>query len=147
MSTVTKKGKFVGNPEKSEFLTTYKSEDSGLVFGTAVEVGTDDDQATEMTTGSDVNSMLGIAVEANEKIGIDDLRDYDQYDTMKIGQKGTFYVEVVESVSKGNPVGLGLNNSGAYFGTASSYTEIDAQFFDTAASGGTEVKVEFNLPM
>jgi len=150
--SITKKGKFVGNPDKAEFLTTYKAEED-IAFGRAVKVGSSDDQASFVgTTGSD---MLGIAVEANEKIGTDDTRNYDQYDTMKIGQKGIFYVEVQESVSKGDPVGVisssngsgtGIDQTTGDFGTASTYTEIDAQFLDSGDIGD-EVRISLNLPM
>jgi len=152
MSTIVKKGKFVGNPEKSEFLTTYKAEEA-IGFGRAVKIGTNDDQSSFVgSTGTD---MLGIAVEANEKIGTDDVRDYDQYDTMKIGQKGTFYVEVQEAVNKGDPVGVisssngsgtGIDQTTGDFGPASTYTEIDAQFAESG-SIGDEVKIQLNLPM
>jgi len=148
--SISKKGKFVGNPEKAEFLTTYKNEDSGgIKFGKAVQVGTNDDQAT--LVGSTGTDMIGIAVEANEKIGTDDTRDYDQYDTMKIGQKGIFYVQVREAVTAGSPVGVISSSNGnatttGDFGTASTYTEIDGQFLDSG-SIDDEVRISLNLPM
>lgn len=148
--SITKKGMFAGNPEVAEFLTHYKNEDSGgIKFGKAVAVGTDEDQATLVGTAGD--DLLGIAIAADEKIGTDDARDYDQYDTMKIGQKGIYYVQVREAVNAGDPVGVISSSNGdsdttGDFGTASTYTEIDAQFVD-GGSIDDEVRIKLNLPM
>lgn len=138
MASVTKKGKFVGNPENSDIWTGYKAEGGAIEFGKGVEFGTNDDQAKTFNG----NYFLGVAVEANEKIGTDDTRDYDEYDTMKIGRKGIFYVEALEDVNAGGAVGV--DSGTGDFGTASTYTEIDAQWIDSG-SDGDELRIDLDL--
>lgn len=142
--SITKKGKFAGNPQKSVIDTRFKaSEDGAIEFGKGVQL-TDEAQEVKTFAGG---YFAGLALEANEKIGTDDTRDYDKYDTMKVLKKGIAYVELDEGVDLNTDgPGVGCNSSTGDFGTESSYTEVPGAEFLEGGSTGDEVRVRFNLP-
>lgn len=137
------KGKLAGNPEKAEIDVTYTASDDGTIdFGRGVEL-TDAENELKEYSG---NYFAGVALEANEKIGTDDARDYDKYDTLKVLKKGTVYVELEEDVDLDvDGPGIGCDSSTGDFGTESSYDEVPGEFLE-GGSTGDEVKARFNLP-
>ena len=141
--SITKKGKFAGNPQKAEMDTRFKaSEDGTVTFGKGVEYTDEDEELKEYSGGY----FAGLALEANEKIGTDDSRDYDKHDTMKVLKKGIAYVELQEDVSiPDDGPGVGVDSSSSNFGTESSYDAIPAEFLE-GGSTGDEVRVRFSLP-
>lgn len=144
--SITKKGKFVGNPQKAEIDTRFKaSEDGAIKFGKGVQLT--DDPSDEVKTFAG-GYFAGLALEANEKIGTDDVRDYDAYDTMKVLKKGIAYVELDNTVDLDTDgPGVGCNSSTGDFGRESTYTEVKGAEFLDGGSDGDEVRVRFNLPV
>ncbi len=143
--SITKKGKFAGNPQKAEIDTRFKaSEDGTIKFGKGVQLTDEPNDEVKTFAGG---YFTGLALEANEKIGTDDTRDYDKYDTMKVLKKGIAYVELDEAVDLNTDgPGVGCNSSTGDFGTESSYTEVPGAEFLEGGSTGDEVRVRFNLP-
>jgi len=144
--SITKKGKFVGNPETAVTDTRFKaSEDGAVKFGKGVEV-TDEDNEVKTFSTSSSEYFAGVALEAVEKIGTDDTRDYDSTDTMKVLKKGIVYVELDEAVDLATDgTGLGCNASTGDFGTKDTYTEVPGELLEGGTTGD-EVRVRINLP-
>lgn len=139
---IVKKGKFAGNPQKAEIDTRFKAS-AAIKFGKGVELGASDDVVATFAGGY----FEGLALEANEKIGTDDVRDYDADDALKVLKKGIAYVELVEDVDL-NVDGpqVGVDSATGDFGTESSYTAVEGLQFLDGGVAGDEVRVRFNLP-
>lgn len=143
--SITKKGKFVGNPQKSEIDTRFKVSDDAVVkFGKGVQITDEDD---EVKTYASNGYFLGVALEADEKIGTDDVRDYDKYDTIKVLKKGIVYVELDDDVDLDTDgPAVGINASSGDFGTSDAYDTIYGAEFLDSGSAGDEVRMRLNFP-
>lgn len=143
--SITKKGKFVGNPQKAVIDTRFKvSSDAAIVFGKGVQLTDEDDEVKEYTTDG---YFVGVALEADEKIGTDDTRDYDKYDTIKVLKKGIVYVELDDDVDLDTDgPAVGINASSGDFGTSGAYDTIYGAEFLDSGSAGDEVRMRLNFP-
>jgi len=138
---IVKKGKFAGNPQKAEIDTRFKAS-AAIKFGKGVELGASDDVVATFAGGY----FEGLALEANEKIGTDDVRDYDANDALKVLKKGVAYVELVEDVDlDADGPQVGVDSGTGDFGTESSYTAVEGAKFMDGGVTGNEVRVRFNL--
>ncbi len=139
------KGKLAGNPEKTEIDTRFKvSDDAVINFGKGVQITDEDDEVKKYTTNG---YFLGVALESNEKIGTDDTRDYDKYDTIKILKKGIVYVELDDDVDLDiDGPAVGINPSSGDFGTSDAYDTIYGAEFLESGSAGDEIRMRLNFP-
>ena len=140
--SITKKGKFAGNPQKAKVDTRFKASED-IDFGVGVEYTDTDDELATYSGGY----FAGLPLEANEKIGEDEERDYDEYDGMKILKEGIAFVELAADVDLDTDGrGVGVDTTTANFGPSDEFTSVEGAAFLDSGSAGDEVRVRFNLP-